>query len=175
MMIDASAIIAILNAEADAARLAEAIDAAKAPFTSPNAVYELAVALVRENEWTAEEAGRVVRKFLDTASMKVVKVVMISETIATGAAQAFEKFGDGRHPANLNLGDCFSSPQESRHADRAAQGSRVAQSSRSVRAWSVAPMAARKNNPLARVPGRSTAPELSAARSRPGATRHDRR
>lgn len=104
MMIDASAIIAILNAEADAACLAEAIDAAKAPFTSPIAVYEATVALVHENEWTAEEAGRVVRKFLDTAS---IKVVMITETIATSAAKAFEKFGKGRHPANLNLGDCF--------------------------------------------------------------------
>lgn len=103
-MIDTSAIIAILNAEADAARLAEAIDVAKAPFTSPIAVYEATVALVRENEWTAGEASRVVRKFLDTASMKVV---MISETIPTSAAQAFEKFGEGRHPANLNLGDSF--------------------------------------------------------------------
>jgi len=104
MMIDASAIIAILNAEADAPRLAAAIDAAKAPFTSSIAVYEATVALMRENEWTAEEAGGVVREFLDAAS---IKVVMITETIATSAAKAFEKFGKGRHPANLNLGDCF--------------------------------------------------------------------
>jgi len=104
MMIDASAIIAILNAEADAPRLAAAIDAAKAPFTSSIAVYEATVALMRENEWTAEEAGGVVREFLDAAS---IKVVMVTETIATSAAKAFEKFAKGRHPANLNLGDCF--------------------------------------------------------------------
>jgi ribonuclease VapC len=104
MMIDASAIIAILNDEADAPRFAAAIDAAKAPFTSPIAVYEATVALMQENQWTAEEAGGVVREFLDAAS---IKVVMISETIATSAAKAFEKFGEGRHPANLNLGDCF--------------------------------------------------------------------
>ena len=47
MMIDASAIIAILNAEADAPRLAGVIDAAKAPFTSPIAVYEATVALMQ--------------------------------------------------------------------------------------------------------------------------------
>ncbi len=104
MMIDASAIIAILNAEADAPRLAAAIDAAKAHFNSPIAVYEATVALMQENQWTAEEAGGAVREFLDAAS---IKVVMITETIATSAAKAFEKFGEGRHFANLNLGDCF--------------------------------------------------------------------
>jgi len=104
MMIEASAIIAILNGEADAPGLAAAIDAAKAPFTSAIAVYEATVPLMQENQWTAEEAGGVVREFLDAAS---IKVVLISETIATGAAKALEKFGKGRHPANLDLGDCL--------------------------------------------------------------------
>ena len=104
MMIDASAILGILNSEAGAPRLAAAIDAAKAPFTSPIAVYEATVALMQENQWTAEEAGGVMHEFLDAAS---IKVVMITGTIATSATKAFEKFGEGRHPANLNLNDCF--------------------------------------------------------------------
>lgn len=114
MMIDASAIIAILNAEADAPRLAGVIDAAKAPFTSPIAIYEVTAALMRENAWTAEEVGGVMHEFLEAAS---IKVVMISETIATSAAKAFEKFGEGPHPANLNLGDWFA--YASARADRA--------------------------------------------------------
>ena len=65
MMIDTSAIIAILNAEADVPRLAAAIDAAKAPFTSPIAGYEATVALMQENQWTAREASGAVREFLD--------------------------------------------------------------------------------------------------------------
>lgn len=81
-----------------------AIKAAKAPFTSPVAVYEATVALMRENQWTAEEASGVVHEFLDAAS---IKVVMITEAMATSAAKAFEKFGKGRHPAKLNMGDCF--------------------------------------------------------------------
>lgn len=104
MMIDASAIVTILNGEADAQRLAAAIEAAKAPFTSPVAVYEATVALMRENQWTAEEAGGVAHEYLDAAS---IKVVMITETMVTTAAKAFEKFGKGRHPAKLNMGDCF--------------------------------------------------------------------
>jgi ribonuclease VapC len=103
-MVDASAIVVILNGEAEAERLAGAIEAAKAPFASPLAVFEATVVLMRENQWTAEEAGGLVREFLDAAS---IKVVMINDTMATTAAKAFEKFGKGRHPAQLNMGDCF--------------------------------------------------------------------
>jgi ribonuclease VapC len=104
MMIDASAIVAILNAEPDASALAAAIEDAKAPYTSPIAIYEATVALMRENQWTGEEAGAVVREFMDAAS---IKVVLISESIAASAVRAFEQFGKGRHPAQLNMGDCF--------------------------------------------------------------------
>lgn len=104
MMIDASAIVAILNGEPDAPALAAAIEGAKAPFTSPVAVYETTVALMRENKWTADEASGTVREFLDAAS---IKVVMITDAMATSAAKAFEQFGKGRHPAQLNMGDCF--------------------------------------------------------------------
>lgn len=82
-MIDAFAIVAILNGEADAQRLAAAIEAARAP--SPVAVYEATVALVRAS----------------------IKVVRITEAMATIAAKAFDKFGKGRRPAKLNMRDCF--------------------------------------------------------------------
>jgi ribonuclease VapC len=104
MMIDASAIVGILNAEPEAAALAAAIGDARAPYTSPVAIYEATVALMRENQWTGEEAGTVVREFLDAAS---IKVVLISESMAGSAVRAFEQFGKGRHPAQLNMGDCF--------------------------------------------------------------------
>lgn len=103
-MIDASAIVAILNGEPEAPALAAAIGEAKAPYSSPIAIYEATVALMRENQWSSEEAGAVVREFMDAAS---IKVVMISESIATSAVRAFEQFGKGRHPAQLNMGDCF--------------------------------------------------------------------
>ena len=42
MMVDASAIVAVLNREAEGPNLAAAIEATKAPFTSPLAIFEAA-------------------------------------------------------------------------------------------------------------------------------------
>ena len=104
MMIDASALCAILLREPEAADFAEVIAKAEAPFTSPIAVYETAVALMRVNAWGAEEAvGRVCR-LLKTAS---IAVCAITEDTSAFAASTFDRFGKGRHPAALNLGDCF--------------------------------------------------------------------
>lgn len=104
MMIDASAIVAILIGDTDGDMLAGAIDAATKRFTTPLAMVEATAALMRENRWSGEEAMGVVREFLETAS---VEIVAITESAAAGAVLAFEKFGRGRHPAQLNLNDCF--------------------------------------------------------------------
>ena len=104
MMIDASAMVAILLREPDGEALASRVEAAKAPFTSPLAIYETIVALMREKRLNAVGAESVVRRFLAAAS---IRVVMISNSMATAAAGAFDRFGKGRHPAALNLGDCF--------------------------------------------------------------------
>jgi ribonuclease VapC len=104
MMIDASAMVAILLRESDGETLAAEIDAAKASFTSPLAVFETIVAVMREKRLNAAEAEASVRALLSAAS---IRVVMISDSMATAAAAAFERFGKGRHPAALNLGDCF--------------------------------------------------------------------
>ncbi|SEF15416.1 ribonuclease VapC [Rhizobiales bacterium GAS191] len=105
MMIDASAIVAILNAEHEGPALAATLGAAKAPFTSPIAVFEAVTALMRENTLSSDEANSVVRQFLEAAS---VKVVLLSDTMTTTALRAFESYGKGMgHPARLNMGDCF--------------------------------------------------------------------
>ncbi len=104
MMIDASAIVAILNGEPDAAALAGAIGAASRPLSSPVALFEASVALMRENRWTADEADAVLREFLRSAA---IEVISINEGTARAAVKVFEKYGKGRHPARLNLGDCF--------------------------------------------------------------------
>ncbi len=104
MMIDASALVAILLREPDARALAASIAAAKSPFTSPIALFETTAALMRVNAWSAEEAESAVRELLATAS---IRVCPISDEIASAAIDAFGRFGKGRHPAALNLGDCF--------------------------------------------------------------------
>ena len=105
MVIDASAIVAILNAESEAPALAAAIGAAKARYTSPIDVYETTAALMRESKRSGDEAGEVVRQFLEAAS---IDVLAITDDVATIAIKAFDHFGEGRHPAQSNMGDCFS-------------------------------------------------------------------
>lgn len=34
-------------------------------------------------------------------------MVPVDEALAEGAAAAWRRFGQGRHPADLNFGDCF--------------------------------------------------------------------
>jgi ribonuclease VapC len=53
---------------------------------------------------SGEEARRTVGEFLRTAN---VRVVSIGEREAEIALRAFERFGKRRHPAGLNMGDCF--------------------------------------------------------------------
>ena len=103
-MVDASAIVAVLNREAEAPGLAAAIEAARAPFTSPLAIFQASSALMRVKGFAAGEAEAVAREFLDAAS---IRVVPISDAMASAALEAFGRFGKGRHPAGLNFGDCF--------------------------------------------------------------------
>ena len=43
-------------------------------------------------------------RFLEQAT---VRVISITAEIGRGALSAFDRFGRGRHPAALNMGDCF--------------------------------------------------------------------
>ncbi|MBM3653434.1 MAG: type II toxin-antitoxin system VapC family toxin [Alphaproteobacteria bacterium] len=105
MMIDASAIVAILKAEPDGRAFADAIDGATTRLTPPIAICEATVALMRENRWSSEQAGAIIKGFLDEAS---IEVMTIDRDVAVRAVEAFERFGKGRHPEQLNMGDCFS-------------------------------------------------------------------
>jgi ribonuclease VapC len=105
MFIDASAIVAVLTREPDADVLADLLEQARAPITSPIAVFEAALGVCRKRHASVEEAEADVRAFLDLAR---VRVVGITDKETTTALKAFARYGKGRgHPAQLNLGDCF--------------------------------------------------------------------
>ena len=103
MFVDASAIVAILAGEEDAAllvgRLAEAT-----VRTSPIAVYEAVLGLARARNLSISDAEMAVDAFLQSTRAEIVP---IGADIGHGAIRAFARFGRGRHPAALNLGDCF--------------------------------------------------------------------
>jgi ribonuclease VapC len=104
MFLDASAIVAIIAGEADAATLAARLGQAQRPITSPVAVWEATISLARVGHMAIADATAVLGRFLAEVGATVVE---IDTTCGQEAISAFDRFGEGRHPAALNLGDCF--------------------------------------------------------------------
>jgi ribonuclease VapC len=113
MFIDASAIVAILTREPEADALADVLESARSPITSPIAMFEAALGICRKRHASVEEAEEDVREFLGVAG---VRTVSITEREAETALAAFSRYGRGRgHPAQLNLGDCFAYAMAKNH------------------------------------------------------------
>ena len=104
MFVDASAILAILVEESDAASLTKRLEQAVAPCTSPIAIYEAVAGVARVRTVEIRTAETILDRFLEQAR---VRVVPITAEMGRRALSAFERYGRGRHPAALNMGDCF--------------------------------------------------------------------
>ena len=101
MVIDTSALIALLELEPEAPDVAEAIESDPVRLVSAGTVLEASiVVLVRRGE----DGTRELDLLLDKARIEVVPVT--PEHVALGR-DAYARFGKGRHPASLNFGDCF--------------------------------------------------------------------
>jgi ribonuclease VapC len=113
MFVDASAIVAILTREPEADRLSDVLERAKAPITSPIAIFEAALGICRKRRASVEEAEADVGALLEVAR---IRIVAITEREAETALGAFARYGKGRgHPAQLNLGDCFAYAMAKNH------------------------------------------------------------
>ena len=104
MFLDASAVIAIIAREDDAASLTARLDRADTVFTSPIAVYESVLGLARVSGTSIADATAVLDRFLAEVNATIVP---IDASHGRAAIAAFARFGKGRHGAALNLGDCF--------------------------------------------------------------------
>jgi len=101
LIIDTSAILAILFAEDDAARYANAI--AQSDIRLISAATYLETGGVVDNQ-IGVAAGRQLDAFIARAGIVVEAVTRQHADIAR---QASLDFGRGNHPARLNFGDCF--------------------------------------------------------------------
>lgn len=102
MVIDPSAIIAIIYAEAEEKVFLELIESNETCLLSSPGYVELSIVLgTRYGEQGVEYLELLLKELSIT-------VVPFSPEQARLAAEAFLKFGKGRHPAKLNMGDCFS-------------------------------------------------------------------
>lgn len=104
IFVDASAIVAFILAEPEAAALAAVLDRGDAAFTSPVALYEASLAVARAKSAPVPIAQKDVRLTLRRMDIAIVE---IDDEQASLALAAFERFGKGRHPAALNMSDCF--------------------------------------------------------------------
>lgn len=105
MFVDASALVAILLGEADGdALLARIVYADGKLCTSAIAVFEAALAITRVLGTDMETAAAAVEAFL---LRRDIAIVPIEAATATAALEAFNRYGKGRHPARLNMGNCF--------------------------------------------------------------------
>jgi ribonuclease VapC len=102
MVLDTSALLAVLLNEPEAAAFRLAIEADPVRLLSAATLVETAIVI-------EARVGDVGGRELDRALHKAdVKVVAVDVDQAELARHAFRKFGKGRHPAGLNYGDCFS-------------------------------------------------------------------
>lgn len=104
MFVDASALVAILTAEPERPVLLSCLDGAVTPRTSGLAVFGAAVAVARKKAMSVADAEAEVAEFIRLAGLRIVP---IAEAESALALAAYARYGKGRHPARLNLGDCF--------------------------------------------------------------------
>ncbi|MFO1048470.1 MAG: type II toxin-antitoxin system VapC family toxin [Geminicoccaceae bacterium] len=101
MVIDTSAIVAVLFDEADRARFDRLIR--DDPTRLVSAVTRVEATFVVEGRKREAGRERLERFFRLTAA----EIEPVTPDQAELACEAFRRFGKGRHPAALNIGDCF--------------------------------------------------------------------
>ena len=101
LVIDTSALVAILLGESDAESLLRILDHAAYPAISAANRAELLIVMDARIGAVGTERARVL------LSMQRIHTAPLDETLADAAAGAYRRYGKGRHPAGLNFGDCF--------------------------------------------------------------------
>lgn len=102
MVIDNSALLAILSDEPERSRFVEQIEADGTRLISAATLLETALVIEARR---GEAAGRELDLFIHRAGMSIVPVDAEQAEIAR---LAWRRYGKGRHRARLNFGDCFS-------------------------------------------------------------------
>ena len=102
IVVDTSALIAILDKEPDANLYAEAIAEADPPLISTATLVELNIVMLNRH---GIKAAQIVDRFIQEGGF-----LLESFTIqhAELARDAYARYGKGQQPAGLNYGDCFS-------------------------------------------------------------------
>lgn len=101
MIVDTSAIMAILRREPDAPAFGAAL--AREPRAAISAATLVELCMVAESRAGAAMWAEIETLMADAA----IEVAPFTAEQAALAREGWRRFGKGRHPAGLNLGDCF--------------------------------------------------------------------
>ena len=102
MLIDTSALLAILQREPERRRFIEAIESADSIRMSVASFVETSIVI--ESRYGGEGL-RDLDRFIARAH---IELIAVDQEQGQLARSAFSRFGKGRHRAGLNYGDCFS-------------------------------------------------------------------
>ena len=102
IVVDTSALIAILAREPDAALYAEAIAEADSPLISAATLLELHIVMLNRH---GGRAGQLVDRLIQDAGFQIEYFTAQHLELAR---EAYTRYGKGRNSAGLNYGDCFS-------------------------------------------------------------------
>jgi len=101
MIVDSSALVAILMVEPEARRLTTAIAGSPLCRLPASCLVETSILMLSRG---GEDGVRDLDLYLARSRMEIVP---LTESQAGLARDAFRRFGKGRHPARLNFGDCM--------------------------------------------------------------------
>lgn len=102
IVVDTSALLAVLLLEPDAAAYATAIAAEPDRMMSTVSLLEASLVLA------SKRGASAVRELDEIVKAAPIRAVPFAADHVAIARDAFMRFGKGRHPAGLNFGDCAS-------------------------------------------------------------------
>jgi ribonuclease VapC len=101
MIIDTSALVAVLDQEPEAERIAHTLAATPERMLSAANLVEVGIVMeARRGDDGARDLDLLLAKLR-------VEIVPVTARQAEIARKAFRRYGRGRHDAKLNFGDCF--------------------------------------------------------------------
>ena len=101
MIIDTSALVALLDQEPEAKRIAHVLASTSERMLSAANLVEIGIVMqARRGDDGARDLDLLLAKLK-------VDIPAVTARHADIARKAFRRFGRGRHAANLNFGDCF--------------------------------------------------------------------
>jgi ribonuclease VapC len=100
IIVDTSALFAIAANESERDAFIEILDSEKGLISAVTYVESVMVLTGRSKRLASTRVDDLMRA-------SGIEIVPVDENLASAAVNAFDRYGKGRHPARLNLSDCF--------------------------------------------------------------------